>query len=97
MIIRWNRPSAPFTTSGTECSRNQSRRWQRSPTTHASVKRLSAGQPKNTGAAGDLDAVLRALRNGVTYANIHTAAHSGGEIRGQIQAGGRGDDEHEGD
>jgi CHRD domain len=43
-------------------------------------------------AAGDLAAVLRAMRVGATYANIHTAAHGGGEIRGQIQAG-RGHDE----
>ncbi len=32
----------------------------------------------------DLAAVLRAMRAGVTYANAHTAAHGGGEIRGQI-------------
>lgn len=39
-------------------------------------------------AAGDLTSVLRAMRAGVTYANVHTAAFGGGEIRGQI--GGRG-------
>jgi hypothetical protein len=34
--------------------------------------------------AGDLAAVLRAMRNGVTYANVHSTTFSGGEIRGQI-------------
>jgi hypothetical protein len=39
-------------------------------------------------AAGDLASVLRAIRAGVTYANIHTANFPAGEIRGQIKAGG---------
>jgi len=29
--------------------------------------------------------VLRALRSGVTYVNVHTDKHPGGEIRGQIK------------
>jgi len=45
--------------------------------------------------AGDLDAVLRGMRAGVTYANMHTAAHSGGEIRGQIEARGNHDEGEE--
>jgi hypothetical protein len=32
--------------------------------------------------------VLKAMRAGVAYANVHTGAFPGGEIRGQI--GGRG-------
>jgi hypothetical protein len=36
---------------------------------------------------GDLAAVVRAIRAGATYANIHTPKFPGGEIRGQIQRG----------
>jgi hypothetical protein len=39
-------------------------------------------------AAGELNELIRALRAGVAYANVHTEAFRGGEIRGQI-----GDDE----
>jgi hypothetical protein len=35
------------------------------------------------------------MRVGVTYANMHTALHGGGEIRGQIQGGGDHDDKGE--
>jgi hypothetical protein len=41
-------------------------------------------------AAGEFAEVLRAMRAGVTYANVHTDKHPGGEIRGQIK-GQRGD------
>jgi hypothetical protein len=34
---------------------------------------------------GDLNAVLRALRVGVVYVNVHTSTFPGGEIRGQLQ------------
>lgn len=37
--------------------------------------------------AGDLAAVERAIRAGVTYANMHTTKFPGGEIRGQIKHG----------
>lgn len=33
----------------------------------------------------DLDDVLAAVENGETYANVHTTANPGGEIRGQIK------------
>lgn len=36
-------------------------------------------------AAGDFEAILEAIRAGVAYANIHTVAHPGGEIRGHIR------------
>ncbi len=34
--------------------------------------------------AGDLASVMRAIRQGAAYANIHTSNFPGGEIRGQI-------------
>ena len=47
-------------------------------------------------AAGDLASVLRAMRSGVTYANVHSAAFPGGEIRCQIPGGGKGNrDNHD--
>jgi hypothetical protein len=40
---------------------------------------------------GDLDSALEAVRNGLSYANMHTANFGGGEIRGQVRRGlGRG-------
>lgn len=38
--------------------------------------------------AGDLAAVERAIKAGVTYANMHTAKFPAGEIRGQVGGGG---------
>lgn len=35
-------------------------------------------------AAGEFDEVVKALRSGLAYANIHTDKHPGGEIRGQV-------------
>jgi hypothetical protein len=34
--------------------------------------------------AGDLEALLAALRAGAIYVNVHTAAFTAGEIRGQL-------------
>lgn len=34
--------------------------------------------------AGELFAVLRAMRAGITYVNVHTTLFPGGEIRGQL-------------
>ena len=36
-------------------------------------------------AAGEFEEFLRALREGAAYANVHSMAFPGGEIRGQIQ------------
>ncbi len=36
-------------------------------------------------AAGEFAELIRAMRAGVTYANVHTNKHPGGEIRGQIR------------
>jgi CHRD domain-containing protein len=42
--------------------------------------------------AGEFDELLRAIRAGATYANVHTAVNAPGEIRGQLRHGGRGHD-----
>ena len=42
-------------------------------------------------AAGEIAEIIRAMRAGVTYANVHTNKHTTGEIRGQIR-GEHGDD-----
>jgi hypothetical protein len=34
---------------------------------------------------GEWDELVRAMRAGMTYANVHTTKHPGGEIRGQIR------------
>jgi hypothetical protein len=39
--------------------------------------------------AGDLAAVITALRAGAAYANVHTQVLPGGEIRGQIRTVGK--------
>ena len=36
--------------------------------------------------AGDLAEIIRAIRAGVAYANVHTNLSTGGEIRGQIRS-----------
>jgi hypothetical protein len=46
---------------------------------------LDANQHFSGIAAGEFDEVLRAIRSGNTYANVHTNKHPGGEIRGQIR------------
>ena len=43
-------------------------------------------------APGQIDELMRAMRAGVTYADLHTTQYPGGEIRGQIRPGGGDDD-----
>jgi hypothetical protein len=40
---------------------------------------------------GEWEELLRAIRAGVTYVNVHTTGRPGGEIRSQIE--GRSDDD----
>jgi hypothetical protein len=47
----------------------------------------AAGQGIN---AGEFDEVVRAIRAGRVYANVHTATFGSGEIRGQLKGGERG-------
>ncbi len=42
-------------------------------------------------AAGELREVIKALRKGAIYANVHTTAFPGGEIRGQVGSNNNGD------
>jgi hypothetical protein len=42
-------------------------------------------------AAGEIAELIRAIRAGKTYANVHTNKHPGGEIRGQVRAHGEDD------
>jgi hypothetical protein len=38
-------------------------------------------------AVGDLDTALEVVRDGLSYANMHTANFGSGEIRGQVRRG----------
>jgi hypothetical protein len=44
-------------------------------------------------APGNLAGILQMIRAGLGYANMHTAIHPGGEIRGQIRTNGQGRDD----
>jgi CHRD domain len=48
-------------------------------------------------AAGELSEVIKALRKGAVYANVHTTTFPGGEIRGQIGHKDNGDHGDHGD
>jgi CHRD domain-containing protein len=54
---------------------------------------LVGGLPAQGIAAGELAEVLAALKAGVTYANVHSGTFPGGEIRAQLDRGGRGHDD----
>ena len=44
-------------------------------------------------AAGQIDELIRAIRAGATYVNVHSPFYPGGEIRGQVKGHGRGHDD----
>ena len=46
------------------------------------------GVPSQNVAAGSVDAVMRIIRSGDAYANVHTAKFPAGEIRGQVSVNG---------
>jgi len=46
-------------------------------------------------APGEFAEVLRAIRQGVAYANVHSTRNPGGEIRGQIRDRDGDDDDHD--
>jgi len=50
---------------------------------------IAGSQAPQQLAAGDLVAVITAIRAGAAYANVHTALSPGGEIRGQIRTVGK--------
>jgi hypothetical protein len=56
--------------------------------TPADVVAIGGGNAGQQIAAGDFDEAVAFLRKGLGYANVHTALSPGGEIRGQIRAGG---------
>jgi hypothetical protein len=43
---------------------------------------------------GQFDQLVRAIRAGATYVNVHTVTSPGGEIRGQLRGARHGDDDH---
>jgi hypothetical protein len=66
-------PACPATTSGTITG---------------TITAANVVGPTTQGvAAGDLDTALELLRNGFSYANMHTTNFPGGEIRGQVRRG----------
>jgi hypothetical protein len=66
-------PACPTTTSGTVTG---------------TISAANVVGPTGQGfAAGDLAALERAIKGGVTYANIHSANFPAGEIRGQVHFG----------
>jgi hypothetical protein len=72
-----NQPACPSATSGTITG---------------TITAANVTGPTAQGiAAGDLTSALEAAREGLAYANMHTANFPAGEIRGQVRRSRRGD------
>ena len=68
-----NQPACPATTSGNITG---------------TITAANVTGPSAQGiTAGDLDSALQAVRDGISYANMHTTNFPGGEIRGNVQRG----------
>jgi len=68
-----NQPACPAATSGTITG---------------TITEANVTGPTGQGVAvGDLDTALEIVRDGLSYANMHTANFGGGEIRGQVSRG----------
>ena len=68
-----NQPACPATTSGNITG---------------TITAANVTGPTGQGiAVGDLDSALEAVRDGLSYANMHTTNFGGGEIRGNVQRG----------
>ena len=75
-------PAAPATISGTITAADVS----------PNIPATAAARTQGLG-TGELDELIRAIRAGSTYANVHSTMWPGGEIRGQIDHDhGRGND-----
>jgi hypothetical protein len=69
-----NQPACPATTSGTITG---------------TITAANVTGPTSQGiAVGDLDSALEAVRDKLSYANMHTTNFGGGEIRGPVRKGG---------
>jgi CHRD domain len=68
-----NQPDCPTTTEGTI-------------TGTITAANVTGPTPQGVN-PGDLDSALEAVRDGLSYANMHTANFGGGEIRGQVRRG----------
>lgn len=64
--------------------------------TAADVIASTNGQGIDSGAAGFAE-ILKAIRAGAAYVNVHTASHTGGEIRGRLGPHRDRDDHHDRD
>jgi CHRD domain len=55
---------------------------------------IGAGGAAQGLAAGEFDELVRAIKAGATYVNVHTDGHRGGEIRAQLVHGNQDKDKH---